>query len=155
MERTLILLKPDCVQRSLVGKVVSRFEGKGLKIVGMKMMQLEDKLLDEHYSHLKEKPFFAGIRKFMKSTPVIAMVLEGLECVEVVRTMCGPTNARKAPAGSIRGDFGMSVQSNIVHASDSSETAEKEVKRFFSKSELFEYEKADFLIAYSSDEQKG
>jgi nucleoside-diphosphate kinase len=155
MERTLILLKPDCVQRELIGEVISRFEKKGLRIAGLKMLQLHDKLLDEHYAHLKDKPFFAGIKKFMKSAPVVAIVLEGLEAVEVVRTMCGPTNARKAPAGSIRGDFGVSVQSNIVHASDSKESAEKEVKRFFTKEELFEYQKADFEIIYSSDEAKG
>ncbi|MFH1258151.1 MAG: nucleoside-diphosphate kinase, partial [Candidatus Micrarchaeota archaeon] len=137
MERTLILLKPDCVQRELVGKVISRFEARGLKIAGLKMVQLRDELLDEHYSHLKDKPFFSGIKKFMKGTPVVAMVLEGLECVEIARAMCGPTNARKAPPGTIRGDFGMSVQSNIVHASDSKETAEKEIRRFFAKEEIF------------------
>jgi nucleoside-diphosphate kinase len=155
MERTLILLKPDAVQRELLGRVILRFEQKGLKIAGLKMILLHDKLLDEHYSHLKDKPFFKGIKDFMKSAPVIAMVLEGLECVEVVRGICGPTNARKAPAGTIRGDFALSVQSNIIHASDSKESAEKEVKRFFSKDELFEYEKIDFGTIYGKDEQKG
>ncbi|MFH0971317.1 MAG: nucleoside-diphosphate kinase [Candidatus Micrarchaeota archaeon] len=155
MERTLILLKPDCIQRDAAGAVISRFEKKGLKIVGLKMMRLDDDLLDEHYSHLKDKPFFGGIKKFMKSAPVIAMVLEGLECVEVVRAICGPTNARKAPAGTIRGDLGMSVQSNIVHASDSKDAAGKEISRFFSERELFEYSEPDSGIVYSSDEQKG
>ncbi len=153
MERTLILLKPDCIQRKLAGAVLSRFEKRGLKIVGMKMMQLKDLLLEDHYSHLKQKPFFKGIRDFMKSTPVIAVVLEGKECVEVVRAMCGPTNARAAAAGTIRGDYALSVQSNIVHASDSTETAEKEIKRFFSKDELFAYKAAEFDIVYSSDER--
>ncbi|HLC47515.1 MAG TPA: nucleoside-diphosphate kinase [Candidatus Norongarragalinales archaeon] len=155
MERTLILLKPDCLQRGLVGEVAGRFEKKGLKIVGMKMLRLQDAILDEHYSHLLGKPFFNGIKAFMKATPVIAMVLEGLECVEVVRTMCGPTNARKAAAGTIRGDYGMSVQSNIVHASDSIEAAEREIKRFFIKTELFEYAKSEEGLVYSVDEKKG
>lgn len=155
MERTLILLKPDALERGLAGEIISRFERRGLKIVGLKMLQLQEKVLDEHYSHLKGKPFFAGIKKFMRGTPVIAMVLEGLECVEVVRLMCGPTNARKAPPGSIRGDYSLSVQSNIVHASDGKDAAEKEIRRFFGKGELFDYEKADFPIKYSSDEQKG
>lgn len=154
MERTLILLKPDCVQRGLLGEVIGRFEAKGLKIVGMKMVRLEDELLAEHYSHLKDKPFFKGIKSFMKSTPVVAMALEGLECVEVVRGMCGPTNARKAPPGTIRGDLALSVQSNIVHASDSIETARKEVPRFFGKGELYEYSKGEAEYLYSSDERK-
>ncbi|MFH1750750.1 MAG: nucleoside-diphosphate kinase [Candidatus Micrarchaeota archaeon] len=155
MERSLVLLKPDCLQRGLIGNVISRFEGKGLKIIGLKMMQLDDHLLDEHYSHLKEKPFFSGIKSFMKSAPVVAMALEGLECVEVVRGMCGPTNARKALAGTIRGDLASSVQSNIVHASDSIETAGKELDRFFGKDELFTYTKADLGLIYSPDEQNG
>ncbi|MBI5224249.1 nucleoside-diphosphate kinase [Candidatus Micrarchaeota archaeon] len=155
MEKTLILLKPDCVSRDLAGSVISRFEKKGLKIVGLKMLQLNDSLLDEHYSHLKGKPFFAGIKKFMKSAPIIAIALEGLECVEVARAMCGPTNARKAAPGTIRGDYSLSVQSNILHASDSLESAQKELKRFFSKSELFSYEKASFASIYSEDEKKG
>lgn len=155
MEKTLILLKPDAVNRGLVGEVIGRFEKKGLKIAGLKMIQLHDKLLDEHYSHLKDKPFFKGIANFMKSSPVVAIALEGLDCVEVVRGMCGPTNARKALPGTIRGDFALSVQSNIVHASDSKESAEVEVKRFFQKSELFDYEKIDSETIYSQDEKKG
>ncbi|MEK6953916.1 MAG: nucleoside-diphosphate kinase [Candidatus Micrarchaeota archaeon] len=151
MERSLILLKPDCVKRGLVGEVCERFEKKGLKIVGMKMMQLDDKILEGHYSHLKDKPFFKGIKSFMKSTPVVAIALEGPECVEVVRVMCGPTNARKAPSGTIRGDLAVSVQSNIVHASDSIQSAKKEVARFFKNSELFEYSGLEGTI-YSSDE---
>ena len=155
MEKTLILLKPDCVSRQIIGLVINRFEQKGLKIVGLKMMQLTDKLLDDHYVHLKGKPFFPSIKKFMKSAPVIAIVLEGLECVEVARLMCGPTNARKAPAGTIRGDFSQSIQSNILHASDSLESAQNEIRRFFQNNELFKYEKANFGLIYSEERKKG
>lgn len=136
MERTLIIIKPDAVQRGLTGDVMTRFERKGLKMVGCKMIQLNEAILDEHYAHIADKPFYPGVRDFMMSTPVIAQVWEGVDVVETVRILCGITNARKADAGTIRGDLAMSVQSNIVHASDSTETAEKEVPRFFKDSEL-------------------
>ncbi len=153
-EKTLILIKPDALNRSLVGDIISRFERKGLKITGMKMMRLTDNILQEHYQHLTSKPFFPRIANFMKKWPVIAMVLEGLEAVDSVRLITGETLGRKAAAGTIRGDFSMSVQANIVHASDSIENAEKEIKRFFKEDELFEWERADLELIYADDERE-
>jgi nucleoside-diphosphate kinase len=150
-EQTLILVKPDAIHRSLVGEIIKRFEMKGLKIVGLKMIQLEDVLLEAHYAHIKDKPFFAGIKKFMKSSPVIAMVLSGINAVSATRIIVGPTKAYEADAGSIRGDLSLSSQSNIVHASDSVETAKEEVKRFFKEDELFDYEKSDFSYIYADE----
>ncbi len=152
MERTLILIKPDAIQRGLIGRVIVRFEEKGLKIAGIKFLKLTDELLNEHYSHLADKPFFGGTKRFMQQTPVVALCLEGLDAVETVRTLCGVTKARAAAPGTIRGDFGMSIQANLVHASDSLETAGKEVARFFSDSELFEYDSALTRSIYSEDE---
>src|SRR5229473_5905546 len=137
MERTLVLIKPDAIQRDLVGDIVGRFERKGLKLVGIKMMTLSDELLDEHYSHLLGRNFFPEIKRFMHSTPIIACCWEGVDCVNTVRLLCGITKAREADPGTIRGDLAMSVQANLVHASDSLETAEVEVKRFFRDEELF------------------
>jgi len=139
MERTLILIKPDALQRGLVGEVTTRLEKKGLKLVGNKMMNLSEELLLEHYAHIADKPFFPGVKDFMMSTPVIIQCWEGAEVVETVRLICGITNARKADAGTIRGDLSMSLQSNVVHASDSLETALVEVPRFFKEDELFEW----------------
>lgn len=152
MERTLILIKPDAIQRGLVGTIVARFERKGLKIVGIKMLSLDDVVLQEHYAHLADKPFFQSLAKFMKSTPVIALCIEGVEVVNAVRLLCGITKSREAEAGSIRGDFAMSVSCNVIHASDSVESAEKEVSRFFKHDELFDYEKTEYLHVYSEDE---
>lgn len=154
MERTLLLIKPDALQRGLVGKVMSYFENKGLKLAGNKMIQLDDTLLKEHYAHLADKPFFPGIAAFMSSTPVVAQCWEGVEAVEVVRKMCGVTNARLAEPGTVRGDLGMSIQSNLVHASDSLETAAAEVPRFFKPEELFSYNKANYDYIYAPDEKK-
>lgn len=152
MERTLILIKPDAIQRGLSGRIISRFEEKGLKIVGIKLLKLTDELLNEHYAHLADKPFFGGTKRFMTMTPVIAMCLEGLDAVETVRRLCGITKAREAAPGTIRGDLAMSVQANLVHASDSLETAEKEVARFFRDSELFDYDSPLVSAVYSEDE---
>jgi nucleoside-diphosphate kinase len=152
MERTLVLLKPDAVQRGLLGEIITRFERKGLKLVGMKMMKLEDALLDEHYSHLNHLPFFGEIKKFMMLGPVIATCWVGVDCIETVRRLCGVTNAREAAPGTIRGDFGMSIQANLVHASDSVETAANEVPRFFSKNELFHYEWIQKPYLYTKQE---
>ena len=153
MERTLILIKPDALARGLAGQVLSRFEAKGLKIAGIKMIQLTDALLKEHYSHLKDKPFFPTIAEFMSRTPVIALCLEGLEAVEVCRALCGVTNSRKAAPGTIRGDLGMSMQANLVHASDSVENAQAEVARFFGPEELFDYTPALLNFQYAADER--
>lgn len=153
MERTLILIKPDAIARGLAGTVLGRFEQKGLKIAGMKMIQLTDGLLKEHYSHLADKPFFPTIAEFMSRTPVLAMCLEGLEAVDVCRKLCGVTNSRQADPGTIRGDLGMSMQANLVHASDSVETAKTEVARFFKPEELFDFEPALIAYQYASDER--
>ncbi|MFH1662158.1 MAG: nucleoside-diphosphate kinase [Candidatus Falkowbacteria bacterium] len=153
-EKTLIIIKPDALNRSLVGEIIHRFEKKGLKIVGTKMIQLNDEILKEHYSHLADKPFFPRIAEFMKKWPVIAMVLEGLEAVDSVRLITGDTLGRKADAGTIRGDLSMSVQANIVHASDSVENAQKEIKRFFKDDELFSWERIDLEVIYAEDERE-
>jgi len=152
MERTLVLIKPDAVQRGLIGKIVSRFEEKGLKLIGIKLLKLADKTLNEHYSHLADKPFFGGTKRFMQQTPVMAICLEGLDCVETTRLLCGITKSRAAAPGTIRGDWAMSIQANLVHASDSIQTASAEVARFFDPSELFEYDSAVTSLIYSEDE---
>ena len=153
-ERTLIILKPDALQRNLLGKIIERFEQKGLKIVGLKMMQLDEVLLEKHYEHHKDKPFFAGLKKFMKNSPVVVAALEGLEAVKLVRLICGATSGRQADVGTIRGDFSMSTQANIIHASDSPETAEKEIWRFFNNNEIFDYQKIDFTQIYGEEERE-
>ena len=140
-QKTLVLLKPDALQRDLLGEIIRRFEMKGLKIVGLKFIRLTDELLDEHYSHLTDKPFFASLKQFMMQTPVVGMVLEGYDAVAEIRKVVGSTNPREADAGTIRADFSMNVPSNLIHASDSVESAVTEVKRFFSDAELFDYEK--------------
>lgn len=137
MELTVILLKPDCVQRNLIGEVIGRFEKSGLKVRACKMMQLTDALLKDHYSHLADKPFFPEIAGFMKSAPVVAMILEGQDVIVKVRDMVGPTDSTKAPKGTIRGDLGKTKMENIVHASDTPENAAAEVKRFFKQEEIF------------------
>jgi nucleoside-diphosphate kinase len=151
-EKTLVLIKPDGIQRGLIGEVITRFEKKGIKVIGIKMMSLDEAILREHYAHIADKPFFPGVSKFMRSSPVIAVCLEGLEVVNAVRILCGITKAREAEAGSIRGDLGMSVACNVVHASDSVETATKEVPRFFKDDELFDYDKTEFTHVYAADE---
>ena len=154
MERTLVLIKPDAIQRGLAGQIIARFEQKGLKLIGIKLMRLNDELLNEHYSHLLDKPFFGGTKRFMQSTPVVAICWEGLDAVETVRRLCGITKAREAAPGTIRGDLAMSVQANLVHASDSLETAKLEVARFFADAELFEYDSVAQPAIYSEDELK-
>lgn len=149
MERTLIILKPDALQRNLLGEVIRRFELKGLKIVGLKMMKLSDIMLDEHYAHHKEKPFFGDLKRFMTSSPVVTFVLEGADCVNAVRIIVGKTRGNEADAGSIRGDMSMGNM-NLVHASDSVENAEKEIYRFFNTDELFDYGKVDFDFIYGN-----
>lgn len=151
-EKTLVLVKPDGIQRGLIGEVLHRFERKGLKVVGMKMMTLDEVILREHYAHIAEKPFFPGVSRFMQSSPVIAMCLEGLEVIAAVRKIVGITKSREAEAGSIRGDFAMSVACNVVHASDSVETAMKEVPRFFKADEILDYSKGEYEHVYMDDE---
>jgi nucleoside-diphosphate kinase len=143
METTLILLKPDCVQRNLMGEVIGRFESKGLTILGMKMLQLDDALINEHYGFLADKPFFPAIVSYMKSSPIVAMAIRGSNAVKTIRTMSGATNPVEALPGTIRGDFALSIDGNIMHASDSLETAEEELARFFKTEEIFDYERLD------------
>ncbi len=150
MEKTLIILKPDAIQRNLVGEIVSRFEKKGLKIAGMKMVELDDLKLDEHYEHHKDKPFFGNLKKFMKSSPVLLMVLEGHDVVKAVRLVVGSTKPIEADSGTIRGDLAM-TNWNLVHASDSLETATKEIKRFFEDDELFSYNKTGWEMVYEEE----
>ncbi len=152
MERTLVLLKPSIVMRGLMGEIISRFERKGLRIVGMKMMQLSDELLAEHYSHLKDKPFFPTLRASMQDSPVVAICLEGLEAVRVVRAMTGVTNGRDAAVGTIRGDYSMSNQQNVVHASDGPRVAVEEIARFFKPDEVFELGHLNLRAIYGADE---
>ena len=152
MQKTLVLIKPSAIQRSLVGEVVSRFEKKGLQIIGFKMMTLSDDILKTHYAHLVERPFFKRVKDSMQVTPVFAMALKGVDAVEVVRKMSGTTNGRNAEPGTIRGDLSMSVQENIVHTSDSPENAAIELDRFFNKDEIFEYEPLIFPHLYANDE---
>lgn len=152
-QRSLIIVKPDALQRNLLGEIIHRFERKGLKLVGLKMIAIDDVLVEDHYAHHKDKPFFDGLRKYMQSSPVVVMVLEGFEAIDAIRLIVGPTKSRAADAGSIRGDFAMSVQYNIIHASDSENTAKQEVARFFKADELFEYQKIDFEMIYGTDER--
>ncbi|MFV0472031.1 MAG: nucleoside-diphosphate kinase [Paludibacteraceae bacterium] len=152
MERTLVILKPSALQRSLVGEVIKRFEQKGLRLAGIKMMQLTDNILEEHYAHLVTRPFFQRIKNSMMATPVIVMCCEGKDAVSIVRNMTGVTNSREAAPGTIRGDFGVSMQENIVHTSDSSDSAVAELKRFFSENEIFNYKQAANTYLYADDE---
>lgn len=152
MEKTLVIFKPSAVVRGLVGEVLSRFEKKGLQIVGMKMMQLDEAILREHYSHLVEKPFFPLILGSMMASPVIVMCLEGKDAIKVVRLMTGATNGREALPGTVRGDYCMSNQANIVHASSSPEDAEAEIKRFFKPEEIMDYTPFNLKFLYAEDE---
>lgn len=153
MEKTLVIIKPDAVQRGLIGEVTKRLERKGLKLIGMKMGLLDDELLKEHYSHIADKPFFPGIAKFMKSSPAVFQVWTGLDVVNAVRILAGITKAREADAGSIRGDLAMSIQCNVLHASDSVENGEAEVSRFFKEEELYTYNKSEWMHVYADDER--
>jgi nucleoside-diphosphate kinase len=149
MQRTLVLLKPDCVQRRLMGKIINRFEEKGLNIVAMKMIRVTSEQSREHYTEHVEKPFYPSLEQFITSAPVVAMAIDGLEVIRVVREMLGATSGLKAASGTIRGDYSSSRQMNLVHASDSEESASKELALYFDASELCEYEPvaADFLTA--------
>jgi len=140
MQTTLVLLKPDCVAGRKAGEVIRRFEEAGFQIRGCKMFCATEDLLREHYAHIASKPFFPEVEAFMQSTPVIALALAGDNAIEKVRTIIGPTDSKKAEKGTVRGDFGVDVMANIVHASDSLENAELELKRFFQPGELFDYE---------------
>jgi len=154
MEQTLVLIKPDALQRALVGEIIHRFEQKGLKIVGLKMVQIDKKLAEEHYKHIKEKHgnVFERLQKMIISAPVIAMIVGGVDVVKTVRLIIGTTKARGAEAGTIRGDLAMSIQNNIVHASDSRENAKIEINRFFKPKEIFDWNWSICNSIYASEE---
>lgn len=153
MEKTVVLVKPDGVQRGLIGEIIHRFERKGLKLSALKMMNLTDEIIDEWYAHHKERPFFPALKKFMTSYPIVAMVWEGNQSAAVVRKMIGSTQGRDADMGTIRGDFAVSTQMNLIHASESSEAAEKELNILFDDSDLFSWERTDMPHLYGDDEK--
>jgi nucleoside-diphosphate kinase len=154
MERTLVLFKPDAVHRGLMGRILARFEEKGLKVVGLKMRVFERALLEQHYAVHKERPFYPNLVNYMGSGPVVALALEGKGAIEVVRKMMGKTNSAQAEPGTIRGDFGMSFSNNLVHGSDGPESAAKELGLFFGgKGELVEWTPADLAWVYSVKEE--
>jgi len=139
METTLMLLKPDTVERGLIGQVISRLEQKGLKINGLKMMQLSEEIINEHYDFLMDKPFFPGIKAYMTRTPVVAITATGVQAIPTVRMLTGATNPQEALPGSIRGDYALTIDANIIHASDTPENAEIELKRFFKGEGIYDY----------------
>lgn len=139
MQRTLIIFKPDCVQRRLVGSILQRFEAKGLRLVALKLIKVDRALGEKHYAEHKGKPFFEGLISFITASPVVVGVLEGNEAIAVVRTMLGATNGAAAAPGTIRGDYSISKQNNLVHGSDSPESAEREIALWFNPAELADY----------------
>ena len=141
-ERTLVLVKPDGVQRGLVGEVVTRLERRGLQLVGMKLMEVDDALARQHYGEHVDRPFFGGLVQFITSSPVVAMVWEANNAVSIVRNTMGETNPVNSPAGSIRGDFGIDIGRNLVHGSDSPESADREINLFFRPEEILNYDRA-------------
>ena len=143
MERTLVLVKPDGVQRGLIGEVISRLERRGLKLVGMKFMQVDDALARQHYGEHVDRPFFGGLVDLITSSPVVAMAWEADNAVEAVRNTMGQTNPTTSPLGTIRGDLGLDIGRNLVHGSDSPESAERELSLFFKTSELLNYSRAN------------
>jgi nucleoside-diphosphate kinase len=153
MQRTVVLVKPDGLQRGLVGEIIHRFERKGLKLAALKMLVMEDQVVGEWYAHHRDKSFFNDLKKFMQWTPIVAMVWEGLDSISAVRKIVGTTKGREAEAGSIRGDFGMSGSQNMIHASDSTESAKKEVDLIFSEQEIFDYESGMDCLIYSKEER--
>lgn len=152
MQKTVVLVKPDGLQRGLVGEIISRFEKKGLKLVAIKMVQMSDKMIDNWYAHHKDKSFFVDLKKFMEWTPIVAMVWEGLEVIPAVRKIVGTTKGREAEAGSIRGDLGMSGSQNLIHASDSPEAVEKEMAIIFNADEIFSYLSGMDCLVYGKED---
>lgn len=153
LQRSLILIKPDGVQRGLVGQIIHRFERKGLKLVGLKMMKLNADDVKKHYGKYADKPFYKTLEEFMTSSPIVAMVWEGLEAVKACRLIAGERrHGFESEAGSIRGDFALSGANNVVHSSDTPENAEAEINAFFDITELFDYSKTDYIHLYSPDD---
>jgi nucleoside-diphosphate kinase len=141
MERSLVLIKPDAIQRGLAGTIISRLEKRGLRIAAMKLIHMDKALAQRHYGIHKEKPFFNDLVKFITSSPIIAAVFEGERAIEIIRQTMGATDPAKASSGSIRGDFGLDVQQNLVHGSDSPENAKKEIELFFKPEEILSYKR--------------
>ena len=139
MQRSLVLIKPDAMRRRLAGEIINRLEKEGLKIVALKMLHMDEALAKRHYEIHVGKPFFEGLIEYITSTPIIAIIFEGEGAVELVRRLMGATDPAKAEAGTIRADFGMDIQNNAVHGSDSLESAEKEIRLFFTDGEIFDY----------------
>ncbi|WP_164668761.1 nucleoside-diphosphate kinase [Virgibacillus doumboii] len=148
MEKTFLMVKPDGVQRNLVGEIVNRFERKGFKLVGAKLMQISNDLSENHYGEHKERPFFGELVEFITSGPVFAMVWEGENVIATARDMMGKTNPLEAAAGTIRGDYGMTVGKNVIHGSDSPESAEREINLFFDNNDILSYSKQDTSWIY-------
>ncbi|PIP86097.1 nucleoside-diphosphate kinase [Candidatus Collierbacteria bacterium CG22_combo_CG10-13_8_21_14_all_43_12] len=155
MERSLVLIKPDALQRGLIGDIISRFEKKGLKLVAIKMVQMDDEILKKWYHQYAEAPFFPMIAKYMKWTPIVAMIWEGYNAVDLIRRIIGTRKGYEAEAGSVRGDWGMSGGNNLVHASDSLENVQREIGIVFSENEIHEYQTTMDQLVYSEDELNG
>lgn len=154
LETTLVLIKPDAILRGLTGEIIDRFVKRGLKIAGIKLLQASDAILEEHYAHIASKPFFPGVKAGMQRTPIIAIALCGIDAATVARNMAGTTNARTAAPGTLRGDYAVSIQQNIVHISDSPEAAVTEVARFFRADEIFLPTSEELGVVYGADEIK-
>ncbi len=152
LQSTFVIIKPDAISRGIAGEVIARFERKGLQLVACKLSRLTDAKLADHYSHLADKPFFPRIVDFMQSTPVLLCVWRGVDAVDVVRSLCGPTNGREAAPGTIRGDYSQSIQCNVVHASDGPDTAEAEIARFFDGGEILPFDVPHERAFYGGDE---
>lgn len=153
MERTLVLLKPDCVQRRLMGQILTRFENKGLNVIALKMLQVTPDLSKQHYAEHVQKPFYPNLETFITASPIVALVVEGLEAIRVVRDMLGATNGLKAAPGTIRGDFSSSRQMNLVHASDGPEAAAREIALYFKNDEIHSYT-ATLTPWFRADDEK-
>ncbi|HEY5152728.1 MAG TPA: nucleoside-diphosphate kinase [Candidatus Saccharimonadales bacterium] len=154
MEQTLIIAKPDAVQRGLIGEIISRLEQKGLKLIGLKLASLDEAMLRTHYAEHVDKSFYKGLEQFMKGSPVVLMAWEGYQCVESVRNLVGSTNPREAAPGSIRGDLAIGTGRNLIHASDSKNSGQAEIASFFTPAELFDYDKSEYTHIYEDFERK-
>lgn len=152
MEQTLIIIKPCAIRRDLIGEIIHRFEMKGMQLCGIKMMQLDDKILNEHYAHLVGRPYFQRIKNSMMKTPVVVSVWKGVDIVEIAHHMAGATNGREATPGTIRGDYSVSIQENIVHTSDTVENAKSEIARFFKEEEIFDFNQLSNSVLYAENE---
>ncbi len=152
MEQTLIIIKPCAIRRDLIGEIIHRFEMKGMQLCAIKMMQLDDKILDEHYSHLVGRPYFQRIKNSMMKTPVVISVWKGVDIVEIAHHMAGATNGREALPGTIRGDYSVSIQENVVHTSDTVENAKTEIMRFFKAEEIFDFNQLSNSVLYAENE---